>query len=76
MIMTTKRRNERLVAKEVTYTLFLDGKFFIVENVPARVDTETGEQYFSPTTVENLHRIILGKQKPIRTIQTPVYDFV
>ena len=31
----------------VTYTLEDDGKFHIVEHVPAREPLETGEQYFS-----------------------------
>ncbi|NOZ48440.1 MAG: hypothetical protein GXP37_00135 [Chloroflexi bacterium] len=73
--MTSNEKNEMLVEKEVTYTLYKDGKFYIVENVPARVDLETGEQYFSPKTVENLHQIILGQKKPVRTIRTPVFNF-
>ena len=73
--MSSVNRDEKLVNKEVTYTLFKDGQFYIVENVPARVDVDTGEQYFSPKTVEHLHKIILGQNKPIRTIQTPVYHF-
>jgi YgiT-type zinc finger domain-containing protein len=73
--MASEERKETLVEKEVTYTLYKDGKFYIVENVPARVDVESGEQYFSPKTVENLHKIILGQQKPVRTIQTPVFSF-
>ena len=40
------RQEEKLVERRVNYTLELDGKFYIVENVPARVDEETGEQYF------------------------------
>ena len=66
---------EKLVNKEVTYTVLKDGQFFIVENVPVRVDVETGEQHFSPKTVKHLHEIILGQDKPVRTIQTPVYNF-
>ncbi|MCA9950024.1 MAG: hypothetical protein KDE48_10285 [Anaerolineales bacterium] len=73
--MSSERRSENLVVKEVTYTLFKDGKFYIIENVPARVNEETGDQYFSPQTVENLHQIILGQKKPVRTIQTPVFNF-
>lgn len=73
--MTSEEQREMLVKKEVTYTLYKDGKFYIIENVPARVDAETGEQYFSPQTVENLHQIILGQRKPIRTVQTPVFNF-
>ena len=74
--MTSDERIEKLVDEEVTYTLHKDEKFYIIENVPARVDAETGDQYFSPKTVENLHQIILGQRKPVRTIQTPVFDFV
>ncbi len=75
IIMSSEERIEKLVAEEVTYTLHKDGQFYIIENVPARVDVETGVQYFSPKTVENLHQIILGKGKPVRTIQTPVFNF-
>ena len=73
--MSLDENNEMLVEKEVTYTLYKDGQFYIIENVPARVDSETGEQYFSPQRVDNLHKIILGQRKPARTIQTPVYNF-
>jgi hypothetical protein len=46
-----------------------------VENVPARVNTQTGEQFFSPQTVEHLQKIILEHKRPIRTIETPVFEF-
>jgi hypothetical protein len=65
---------EHLVERQVTYTLELEGKFYIVQNVPARVNEETSEQFFSPATVERLQRVILGHQNPTRTIETPVYD--
>jgi YgiT-type zinc finger domain-containing protein len=45
---------ETMVERKVTYTLEKDGRFVIVENVPARVCVETGEQFFSPETVERL----------------------
>ncbi len=66
---------ERLVTKRVTYTLDHDGQVYIVENVPARVDEETGEQYFSPATVERLYEVILENRKLVRVVETPVYDF-
>ncbi len=65
---------ERVIETTVTYTLFKDDKFFIVENVPARVNVETGEQFFSPQTVERLQTIV-WKDEPVRVIQTPVYEF-
>lgn len=68
-------RQERLVEKRVTYTLEMDGKFYIVENVPARVDKETGEQFFAPSTVERLQETILGQAEPNKVVETPVYDY-
>jgi hypothetical protein len=66
---------EFLVEDRVTYTLQLNGKFYLVENVPARVNEETGEQFFSPSTVQYLQQIILSGKDPNRTIETPVYNY-
>ena len=68
-------RQERLVERRVTYTLEHEGKFYIVHNVAARVNEETGEQFFSPPTVEHLQRVILHQQSPTMTIETPVYEY-
>nr|VFK05745.1 MAG: YgiT-type zinc finger domain-containing protein [Candidatus Kentron sp. FM] len=65
---------ETMLETEVTYTLAHDGKFFLVEHVPARVCRETGEQYFAPETVERIRSAIEG-QKPVRVIETPVYEY-
>lgn len=65
----------QMVKRRVTYTLEHGGEFFVVENVPARVDEETGEQFFAPSTVERLQEVILGRQKPDRVIETPVYKY-
>ena len=67
--------SETLTERRVTYTLKHNGQFHVVENVPARVNEETGEQFFAPATVERLQRIILDEQKPSRVIETPVYEF-
>ena len=68
-------QNENLLERAVTYTLELEGKFYIIENVPARVNDETGEQFFAPDTVTRLHKTILGHAKPQRVIETPVYEY-
>ncbi|MBW4495975.1 MAG: YgiT-type zinc finger protein [Oscillatoria princeps RMCB-10] len=67
---------ETFVEQKVTYTLEKEGKFFIIENVPARVCVETGEQFFSAETVERIQKMILGEEKPKRVIETPVYEFM
>jgi YgiT-type zinc finger domain-containing protein len=69
------RQEEKLVERRVTYALELDGNFYIVENVPARVDEETGEQYFSPKTLERLQQIILAPTEPSKMVETPVYEY-
>ena len=66
--------DEPLVERRVTYTLELNGRFYIVENVPARVNQETGEQLFAPETVERLHRLIRG-ERSVRVLETPVFDY-
>ena len=60
----------------MTDTLELNGEFFLVKNVPARVDEETGEQFFSPSTVEHLQQIILIQREPDRFAEIPVYKYV
>ena len=66
---------ERFVEQKVTYTLEVDGRFVIIENVPARVSERSGERFFSPETVESLQRIVWGTRTPTRVIQTPVFEF-
>ena len=68
--------NETLVEKTVTYHIEVSGRLFVIENVPARVNVETGENHFSPETVERLQKIVRERRSPVRTIQTPVYEFV
>ena len=68
-------RIERLVERRVTYTLEMDGRLYVVENVPARVDEETGERFFAPRTVERLRETILGGEKPSKVVETPVYEY-
>lgn len=74
--MQTEKWNETMRETKVTYTLEVNGKFYIIENVPARVCEETGEQFFSPETVERIQEIIWEQAKPKKTIETPVYEFV
>ena len=66
---------ETTVETNVNYAMEINGKFVIIENVPARVCVETGEQLFSPETVERLQEIIWAEGQPSRTIETPVFEF-
>jgi YgiT-type zinc finger domain-containing protein len=66
---------ETMKEAKVTYTLEMDDKFIIIENVPARISEETGEEFFSPETVEQLQRTVWEHKNPKRIIETPVYEF-
>ena len=66
---------ETFIEQYVTYTLEFEGKFIVVENVPARVCVETGERFFSPETVERLQRTIWAQKDPVRILETPVFEF-
>ena len=66
---------ESLINKKVTYLIEVNGRLSVIENVPARVNVVTGENHFSPETVERLQQIVSDRRSPVRTIQTPVYEF-
>lgn len=68
--------DQRFVETTVRYAVEFEGEFVLVENVPARVCPETGEQLFNAVTVERLQQTIWSKTLPARTVTTPVYDFV
>ena len=74
--MSTELWKETMIEEKVNYTLEMDGKFIVVENVPARLCLETGERFFLPETVERLQQIIWERNKPSRTLEVPVYEFV
>lgn len=73
--MSTGERQETFVEQNVRYILEKDGRLFVIENVPARVSLETGEQLFSPETVERIQRTVWGEERPARVIETPIYEF-
>lgn len=64
-----------MVERRVRYTLEVEGKLIVIDNVPARVCLETGEQFFAPETVERLQRIVWRRRKPRRIMEVPVFEF-
>jgi hypothetical protein len=66
---------ETIEQQYVTYTIEIDGKIFLIENVPSRVYLETGERFYSPETVERLQKMIWAPKTPKRFIEAPVYEF-
>jgi YgiT-type zinc finger domain-containing protein len=73
--MVTTYPRETFVPEKVTYTIEVEGRLIVIENVPARVCLETGEQLFSAETVERIQQLISGKQKPARMMEVLVFEF-
>ena len=60
---------------KVNFTVELDDKLMVVENVPAKVCGQCGERLFSPDTVAKLQKTAWRQNNPVRVIETPVFDF-
>jgi len=73
--MVTTYPKETFVPDKVTYTFEVNGQLTVIENVPARVCLETGEQLFSAETVERIQQLIFSNQKPTRMMEVPVFEF-
>jgi hypothetical protein len=73
--MTDAYSDEQFADELVTYTLQVGDRFFVIENVPARVSQRTGERFFSPETVERIQDIVWGQSTPVRVLETPVFQF-
>ncbi len=55
---------ETLIEDQVTYTInFPQGEFYIIDNVPAQACQETGDEYYSPETVEHIQNCIKEENK-------------
>ena len=65
----------RVTDQRVTFTVELDDRLVVVENVPAKVCGQCGERLFSPDTVEKLQKTAWERNNPVRVIETPVFDF-
>jgi hypothetical protein len=73
--MMSELWNETFVEQQVMYIVEIDGELAIIQNVPARVNTETGERLFAPETVEKIQAILRSRQAPTKVIQAPVFEF-
>lgn len=69
------REAGQLEERLVTYVTTIKEKVVVVENVPARVNSETGEQLFSVATLQHLQQLLQGSAPPVRYVDTPVYTF-
>ena len=62
--------------QRIRYSLSLDDKLLVVENVPAIVCDRRGEITLSPAVTERLQQTAWESRRPARVVETEVYEFV
>ena len=67
--------SETFANAKVTYTIEKGGKLIVIKNVPARVSIQTGEQFFAPETVEQIHRMVNGDRSAARAVSATIFEF-
>ena len=65
------KRKEKLIR----YSLMMDDKLVIVENVPASVCESCGETAIAPDVLERLQEMIWHSPTPVKVLEAPVYEF-
>lgn len=62
----------KTLSKTITYTQWYKGKLIAVENVPAEVCSNCGEEYFSPDVADKVQNVI-ESHNILRKMSVPVY---
>jgi HTH-type transcriptional regulator / antitoxin MqsA len=54
----------------------IDGKYVLVDRIPATVCVRCGEETFSNETTEKVRLLVHGQAKAIKSIAVEVFEFV
>lgn len=54
----------------------IDGKYVLVDRIPATVCVRCGEETFSRETTEKVRLLVHGQAKPAKSIPLEVFEFV
>jgi YgiT-type zinc finger domain-containing protein len=53
----------------------INGKFYLVENIPTTVCSHCGEEVFSKETMERIRIMLHSENKPVRSISLDVFSY-
>ena len=53
----------------------IDGKYILVDHIPATVCARCGEETFSRETTEKIRLLVHGQAKPTKSIALEVFEF-
>ena len=59
----------------IRYVQEFDGRVVIIENVPAQVCTQCGEQLIQPEIAEKVQKIVWGEVPQPKTVEVDSYNF-
>ena len=54
----------------------IDGKYVLVDRIPATVCVRCGEETFSRETTEKVRLLVHGQAKPTKSLALEVFEFV
>ena len=61
--------------ENVSEVFQIDGRFHLMENIPATVCSKCGEAIFSRATTEHIRSMLHSNSQPIQTISMAVYAY-
>ena len=70
-ICSTRKGREEFVEE----VFRIDGRYVLVDHIPASVCTRCGEETFSRETTERVRLLVHGKAKPTKSIALKVFEF-
>jgi len=67
--------SDRCHTEYVSEVFKINGKFHLVESIPATVCDCCGEETFSRETTERLRVMLHSQQQPVRSVSLDVFSF-
>jgi HTH-type transcriptional regulator / antitoxin MqsA len=67
--------SEKSHAENISEIFQIDGKFHLVENIPATVCANCGEVMLSRSTTEHIRAMLHSNSQPIKAISMDVYAY-
>ena len=61
--------------KLVDEIFLIDGKYVLVDGIPAKVCPRCGDETFSRETAEGIRVLVRGEARPTRSIAVDVFEF-
>jgi YgiT-type zinc finger domain-containing protein len=67
--------SEQMRVELVNEVFLIDGRFILVEDIPANICTHCSEATFSRETTEKIRRMVHGEAEPVKSIQVDVFAY-